>query len=393
MHVQPALLASLLLAGPSGLGAQQSTDAPTDPWAETVDRDPALLATPTRGKGGWWTSAAGLTYRAYYPKPGKQRSGLVLLLHGSNGWYQGVEGTFRQPLLKAGFVVVIPRSTRFEDPSAPNKKWVETDYPKLESLTRQIAHSGFVDRTRIYMLGFSNGNRGGNVVFTRPELYAGFVSIGGGPWMIGRPRALTETQQQDMGIYFLIGSKDPYKNETDRAHGFAKAAGLKDIVYKEYPGLGHTIPPGCSGEVMAWLLRNRRSFMTGECPDLKWTETAPTSATWTLIYFYSKEKRHHTACRSIEWDWLIDGWMRALAGGMCCMRVDLASKDPLMERHRVQAPTVLIVSPEGKVKLRVAGSTLARRGRASRRGKDVEKSYLRFRASLASRVRKAIRSR
>ncbi len=145
--------------------------------------------------------------------------------------------------------------------------------------------------------------------------------------------------------------------------------------------------------MVAWLSRDRRSFVAGECPDLTWTETAPTSATWTLIYFYSKEKRHHTACRSIEWDWLTDGWMRALAGGMCCMRVDLAGKDPLMERHRVQAPTVLILSPEGKVQLRVVGSTLARRGRASRRGKDVEKSYLRFRTSLASRVRKAIRRR
>ncbi len=88
MHIHPALLASLFFAGSSGLDAQQSPARPTDPWTETVDRDPALLTTPARGKGGWWTSPADLTYRAYYPKPSKKRWGLILLLHGSNGVYQ-----------------------------------------------------------------------------------------------------------------------------------------------------------------------------------------------------------------------------------------------------------------------------------------------------------------
>ena len=378
------LVTFLIVAFPGILGAQN-----LNPWSDAFGEERPLPPKPTRGKDRWWTSPAGLKYRISFPRPGKRRPGLILLLHGSSGRYQGVEQEFARPCLKAGFVVVIPRSTRCEEPSAPNQKWTEVDYPKLESLTREIAHRAAVDHGRIYMLGFSNGNRGGNVVFTRPELYAGFVALGGGPWDIGRSRTLTERECKETGIYFIVGSNDPYKNEAERGHLLAKQAGVEDIVYTEVSGMGHTMPAGCWKDVVPWLLRKRRPYTAGECLDVNWTEKASGLPKWRLIYGFSTERSDIDACQAIEWGWLADSWMRTLALRMECIKEEVGAK---AAKYHLREPAVLIISPQGKERLRVKGSRLLSIWKKARRLKDPLPVQRALRKFLVKKVESAVRA-
>ncbi len=375
------------------LAAQTAADEPAgaELWARAVVAKGLLDKEPVPEADGWLLSVAGLRYRISCPDPAKRRPGLVFLLHGTNGWYQGVEQEFLRPCLSAGFVVVTPRSGRYEDPAAPDKKWQEDDYPKLEALTREIASRHFVDRTRVYMIGMSNGNRGGNVVFTRPRLYTGFVGVGGGPWMIG-DTALTPEQRSEMGLYLIIGSKDPYKNEADRARDLAGKAGLVDLVYREYEGLGHEIPAGCSKDAVAWLLRDRRPFLPGHGTEIRWVDEP--SGPWRLVYLFSPQEEHREASKIIEWDWLSDGWMAALGEELPAVRKDIASADAAtLFGTPPREPQVLLLSG-AEVVLRLGAKEVREVAtRASRWRKDPDRRYRSFRDSLAGKVKAALERR
>lgn len=381
----PLALLLLLFSAPAGAGESPGTEV----WARAkgiLDAEPVLEA------DGWWRSAAaGLKFRISCPEPSKRRPGIVLLLHGTNGWYEGVEQEFRGPCLHAGFVVVTPRSRRYEDPAAPDKKWQEDDYGKLETLTRELACRHLVDRTRVYMIGMSNGNRGGNVVFTRPQLYTGFVGVGGGPWMIGQ-RALTPEQKAEMGLYLIVGSKDPYKNEADRARDLATKAGVADLVYREYEGLGHEIPAGCSKDAVAWLLKERRPFRPGDGLEIPWAE-AP-SGPWSLVYLFSAEEGHRDATQRIEWDWLSDSWMAALCAELPCARMDIASEGAkALLGAGPREPQVLLLSGDD-VALRLTAREIQEVARkASRWRKDPDRRYRSFRDPLVTKVRAALERR
>lgn len=349
---------------------------------------PAAAQEVTKDKDGWWSSPAGLKFRVHTPASVKGRPGLVFLLHGSKGYYKTVEKEFKDPCLKAGFVVVVPRSSRYEDPKAPDKRWRDGDYAKLETLTRELMSLYSVDRTRIYMVGLGDGVRGGNLVFRRPKLYAGFVAIMGGPSMI--PDDLTEKQKREMGIYYITRTKDKYKeSSTDPSYRKAKEAGIEDIVYKEYPDLSSYCPNGCSKDVVKWLGKKRKTFVSGSCPELTWVTEQSDPARWRLIYFYSTSDEYEEACRILEWDWLADPKMVEAMKEVDCVRVDLATKGSVAADLKIKKSAVVLVSPDGEVKMRVkASQILSLRRRTSKMSTDVLMQYRQHRASRDALMRK-----
>ena len=350
----------------------------------------ASIPERTRDSQGWWLSPAGLKHRIVTPKSSKGRPGLVLLLHGSSGGYGPVEYEFKDPCLKAGYVVVTPRSTRFEDPNAPDKKWLEPDYPKLEALTRELVLAYGVDRTRVWMVGMSNGNRGGNVVFDgAPDLYAGFVSMGGGPAHFS-PN-LTDEDKRLMGIYYIIGSDDPWKRETDQSLRLAKEAGLKDIVYKVYPGLGHVCPRGSSKEAIAWMGKDRRKALAGNLSKLSWVEKPSTPPRGQFVYAYSDEARYLDACMAFEWDWFGDPNLIERVKAIDCVRLDLKKDVDRKKKLSIRGPSVLLLSPEGKVKMRVKASELLRLRRAVSRAPDPFVGHRAFTGALMKKLDRALK--
>lgn len=338
---------------------------------------------------GWWTSPAGLKHRLYAPKSSKARPGLILLLHGEKEGPESLEAEFKDPCLKAGFVVAAPLSTAFESPNASDKGWSRQDDPKLVALTRELALAYRVDRTRMYIIGMSPRNRGGNVVFMGRTLYTGYVSVGGSP--SGFLRTLDGREQMEMGIYFIIGADDPNKGDTVRTRDQAKREGLRDVVFKEVPGVGHAVPEGCSKDALKWITRERRKFVPGGSSDLPWVTGKSVFPRWNLVYAHSSNARFKDACRAVEWDWFADPEMIKRAQAMDCVRFTLENDAAQANKLGIREPSVVFVSPDGEVKLRLAARQVLALRKSTSRSKDAFKGYRKFRDGLKRMLDGAMR--
>jgi len=217
--------------------------------------------------------AVRLPYRLLTPTSAHpdERFPLVLVLHGSGAIGDDNErqlGPFARawasPEIAAAFpaYVVVPQVGARSADYAPDDDGLAASHPGtslpgvlalMDELTRRLP----VDRSRIYVVGFSMGASAAlDAVTMRPEFFAGAAAFSGiAPQRLLAGRAAATPQ-------LLVHGTDDDENPIgpDRAWAAALAAAGGRPRFVEYQGMDHRVPPDMieSPEWRSWLFSHRR---------------------------------------------------------------------------------------------------------------------------------------
>src|SRR6266851_417183 len=199
-----------------------------------------------------------LPYRLLSPDAPKSqaRYPLILILHGSGAIgtdNQSQLGTlalnWAQPDLRQRFPAYVlvpqfPARTADYKISATDNLLASTYNPPLVAaleLVEHIAATYPIDRSRIYITGFSMGaSTGWHALLLRPSLFAAAVLISGVP-----PERSTAAQLANIPILITHGNADPENPFTPDRVMFAALERNQAIKarFREYDNLPHTYPP------------------------------------------------------------------------------------------------------------------------------------------------------
>ncbi len=101
------------------------------------------------------------------------------------------------------FVVIFPQKHVIYR----EEEWVAGD-DMVMSIIEHIWHEGYIDESRIYLTGFSEGGRGAWEIAARhPDLFAAIAPIAGGPRHDGNPEAIADNLK-DMPIWMFHSPRD-----------------------------------------------------------------------------------------------------------------------------------------------------------------------------------------
>lgn len=243
------------LSHPSGRAAASTTEPRWIAFAAGVPSDTTGVLLPRAGDG----DAAG-RYLLYLPQgiEGARRWPLILYLHG-----RSLSGDNLSLLPRYGlparlededdfpFVVVAPQVPAGET-------WTDTD--RLAALVREVRARYPVDRTRVYVIGYSMGAGGvWRAAIAHPELFA--AAAPAAAWTPD-PSESAARALVDMPIRIYHGTADEVA-PFDRAQAMARAleeAGV-DVTLSAYPGADHGDLTDIykEDELYAWLLAHRRT--------------------------------------------------------------------------------------------------------------------------------------
>jgi predicted peptidase len=132
--------------------------------------------------------------------------------------------------------------------------------PPLEAgleLVESLARSLNIDRSRIYVMGFSmGGSTTWNVLSLRPRMFAAGVSIA------GIPDPASATRLRSVPLWVVHGNRDeenPFEGERLMYRALLES-GAARVRFWELDGGGHKIPNRLltTGELQRWLFEQRR---------------------------------------------------------------------------------------------------------------------------------------
>lgn len=284
-------------------------------------------------------SESGLRYSMVGGGGGK--TPMIIFLHGTfgNASYWGAFVTAAQ---KKGYLAVLPLSTG--DGSDDGKsgdgtpRWGRVDIPKLVSLAREMQRKHGADPRRTYIAGFSNG---GFYAFEtglrHPEIFTAILCMGGGCSLDRFSEA-----DKSVGCYIVHGTKDTSVGFDSgvKTTEKLKAAGFKDVVFKEKTGQGHKIFFDEIDPFYEWLSKQRRVTVPGGNVALAWQtdlDGAIKKGGRILLYLYSPRDESSDFVDWLETDAFVDEGVVAAAAAFTCVKIDrdatavpegLASKTP-----------------------------------------------------------------
>ncbi len=139
--------------------------------------------------------------------------------------------------------------------SPSNTRWIE-------ALVDELMIRFNVDRTRVYLAGYSIGGYGAwTLAQRRPEKWAACASLDGGG-------EASEVLKGGVPIYIFHGSDDPFVRvdpDRDAARALLAASSARgtrgppvDFVYTEIDGVGHDIPKEVRNDVFRWFAGRAR---------------------------------------------------------------------------------------------------------------------------------------
>jgi predicted peptidase len=140
-------------------------------------------------------------------------------------------------------------------PYYPPKGGWEKVPEKLDATLEHVFEHLPVDRSRVYLFGFSNGGQGSFLSMARrPEWFAGAVTVSG-------PVGLDVVGKIKTPIWAWVGENDNELNKKDRVVALAEALEESGVEVKldVVPGAGHNIAGKAFGneEVIEWLFEQK----------------------------------------------------------------------------------------------------------------------------------------
>lgn len=282
LHARIAFLYAVVVslhaacAGISPRGAHELVHAPS-PSANVENENERRIAqaSPDLFARGNFVATNGvpLVYRFLKPNGAQQKLPLIVMMHGSGqigsdnekhlGW---LARSWAHPDIQSRFpaYVLVPQlPARGADyaPTDDDGKQLSFARPPLEAVTQLVEKTildNTIDADRVYIVGFSMGASGAwNALMLRPNLFAAAVPIAG----VAPARKFANVISRTP-IMIVHGNADRDNSiASDRAMFVALSAiPNASVQFKEYDGLGHTVPPAMvfASAWREWMFAQRR---------------------------------------------------------------------------------------------------------------------------------------
>jgi predicted peptidase len=211
-----------------------------------------------------------LRYRLMKPvNPPAQPAAMVVVLHGSGGI--GTDGYSQLDDLALRFVragvrmdypayVVVPqfpvRSANYHESAADHLEasLPGPTMPALFELIESLAGFYPIDRSRIYLVGFSMGaSTAWQAVLQRPNLFAAAILLA--PVPPERAEAARAAQVPLLICHGELDKENPYNADLAMYQAILKARSPKaEVRFRTYAGMGHAIPPDFLDPTQTWWL-------------------------------------------------------------------------------------------------------------------------------------------
>ena len=225
-----------LLAILPAFGADKSEGVAPDKATFTAGKETKILD-PETGGVGW--------YVVYVPKDYKpdREWPTLFCYHGKNN--EPKSWPFKELTDGKGYIVV---GMEYKDHENPN---AAIDVANLKRIRTFVESKLKVDPKLVFMGGFSQG---GWSTSSFSNLYidqlAGLVILGAG----GQPGDKSAKAIKGKPVFVGVGEKDDFNKNAQGARDAYKAKGA-EVVFEEFPGLGHSVDTNDKA-LKAWLLSN-----------------------------------------------------------------------------------------------------------------------------------------
>jgi predicted peptidase len=253
-------------------------DMVTRPYDPTAQPGPALASLFAADAEAFtretFQAASGmrLPYRLLSPIAPYGKAPLIVVLHGSgaigtdnNAQMGAVAKAWAQPVVRTRFqaFVVVPQAPVRTADYAPDADGLLASRPGASlpatlELVAYLARTLPVDRSRIYIIGFSMGGSAAlNALLLEPDRFAAAVAFSAVP----PPRALA-ARVAGVPVMLVHGTADtenPFAPDKAWAEALVAQGGQPRLV--AYDGMDHRVPPDMlvdDDEWRAWLFRQRR---------------------------------------------------------------------------------------------------------------------------------------
>jgi hypothetical protein len=238
------------------------------------------------------------------------------------------------------------------------------DVPKLVSLAREMQRKQGADPRRTAIAGFSNG---GFYAFEaglrHPEVFSAVLCMGAGC----NVNSFTDAAKQ-VGCYIVHGTSDTsVKFESGKgAADRLKAAGFRDVVFREYPGRGHEVFQEEADKFFAWVAKQKRAVTPGASNTIEWkgdlAAALQQSEKRVLAYFYSPSDTDSDLVDLLELELFADKSFPEAAAGFVGVRVN-RDEDATAQELGIKAAALAVLEiRKGKPAIvwkAAAGSTAA----------------------------------
>lgn len=171
---------------------------------------------------------------------GDQTRALIIALHGTGGNGQSMHDMLLETAEQLGMILVSPDALR---PSGSGFSWTYRDESEwfIEHLIDWAVEEHHADRSRVYLVGFSQG---ANIALimgqTRPGLFRGVI-----PYCGHYEANVVEPEGVPAPFYLMTGARDDWRQTYVQAkRDFVDAGGQAEV--RLLPGLGHELPRGWS---------------------------------------------------------------------------------------------------------------------------------------------------
>ena len=265
-------LGAALAASVAGAGAFETRSVPFAPTAEqiaTVERLADAPAAPFAGERFAAPDGSTLPYRIAPPAATGPTAPLVLLLHGAGSMGEDNAAQLG-PFVKAwaapeiagrypAFVVapqVAVRSSEYDEgDDGLRASRLGASLPAILALVEHLSGRLPIDRSRVYLVGFSMGASAAlDAVTVEPERFAGVVAFSGVP-----PQRVLARLARTPAL-LVHGTRDE-SNPIDAARAWVaalSAAGAKPV-FVTYEGMDHQVPPdtALAHDWRDWLFAQR----------------------------------------------------------------------------------------------------------------------------------------
>jgi dienelactone hydrolase len=261
-------------------------------------------------------SESGLRYMKLGGGGGK--APMIIFLHGTYG-NAAYWGGFAKTAETKGYIAVLPYSTGDGGMGDKIPRWGKEDIPKVVSLAREMQRKFGADPRRTHIAGFSNGAFFAFEIGLRnPEVFASILCMGGGCY-----RETFSERDKEVGCYIVHGTKDTsvgFEAGTQTEERL-RAAGFKNVVFKEKTGKGHEIFFDEIGPYFEWVEKIKRKTMPGVNSSLKWQNAVDPEAR-SLVYVYSPKDEDNSLVDWLETEVFVDEQVIAQAADYACVRIN-----------------------------------------------------------------------
>jgi len=303
------------------------------------------------------TGKCGLAYALFVP-PGAPAEGgypLLVAMHGTGGRGEHMLSWFEPLCGPRGWLILSPSST--------GRVWDHGDTEKVAALVRELKAELPIWDKSVFVIGFSNGATWNyHLAFNHPELFRGVISLMGG--LLQAMGAPVEANR-GMPVYIVNGAKDeivPLRTAR-RSVNRLQGAGF-NVVYKEYPEMGHVVPWNEFPLIFAWMMRKvGRLERPGADANLMWRsleemtiEDLRAQGRVALVYFYRSRKPTDPVPLHLETVVFPDEKVRAAAKDVVCVSGDLERCAYWAKSLGIDHAGLAIVGPDGVVQKKIAGA-------------------------------------